>query len=400
MQIPKLSFTKDNSPLTHTTLKEIADFSLISLPSNKYFLDEGKYSIVTIAAIGLDGRLKKLGFFADDDRALLKSNDIVISLSGSCGRTAFVMEDNAFVVNQRVGTIRIKDTNKVDPYYIHTQFSTHRILKYLYVHSQGTAQANISKPAIENTPLILHSFEEQQKISKLFRDIDELLILNQRYIEKCHKLKEALIQRLYLPNLEEKHPKVRFKGFTEDWLVAPLKNLSTINPKGPKVPDRFIYIDLEAVKGTLLLKERIEYKETAPSRAQRVAQKNDIFFQLVRTYQKNNYFFEKDSEVPYVFSTGYGQIRVNPEHDPYFIFTALQSFDAVKRIVVESNGTAYPAINATNLSKIKIGYSPNIEEQKKISKLIKTVDHLIGARTKQFNDLRTLKRGLLQQLFV
>ena len=47
---------------------------------------------------------------------------------------------------------------------------------------------------------------------------------------------------------------------------------------------------------------------TAPSRAQRLAKKGDIFYQTVRPYQKNNYLFEKDRR-NYVFSTGYAQLR-------------------------------------------------------------------------------------------
>ena len=52
-------------------------------------------------------------------------------------------------------------------------------------------------------------------------------------------------------------------------------------------------------------------REEAPSRAQRVIDNNDILFQCVRPYQKNNYIHRilNTSNQQWVASTGYAQIR-------------------------------------------------------------------------------------------
>ena len=65
-----------------------------------------------------------------------------------------------------------------------------------------------------------------------------------------------------------------------------------------------------------MVSHRTEKRESAPSRAQRVASKGDIFYQTVRPYQKNNYLFDKD-DTNYVFSTGYAQLRTTI-HGGYF----------------------------------------------------------------------------------
>ena len=65
-----------------------------------------------------------------------------------------------------------------------------------------------------------------------------------------------------------------------------------------------------------MVSHRTEKRESAPSRAQRVASKGDIFYQTVRPYQKNNYLFDKDV-TNYVFSTGYAQLRTTI-HGGYF----------------------------------------------------------------------------------
>ena len=80
-----------------------------------------------------------------------------------------------------------------------------------------------------------------------------------------------------------------------------------MNPKST-LPSVFEYVDLESVVGTEMVSHRTEKRESAPSRAQRVASKGDIFYQTVRPYQKNNYLFDKD-DTNYVFSTGYAQLR-------------------------------------------------------------------------------------------
>lgn len=89
---------------------------------------------------------------------------------------------------------------------------------------------------------------------------------------------------------ERKVPELRFKGFTEDWEQHKLGNLAVFNPKD-QVPEKFNYVDLESVKGTQLLRSIPIKKKDAPSRAQRVAQKQDLFIQTVRPYQKKQLFF-------------------------------------------------------------------------------------------------------------
>ena len=83
------------------------------------------------------------------------------------------------------------------------------------------------------------------------------------------------------------------------------------------MPSVFEYVDLESVVGTEMVSHRTEKRESAPSRAQRVASKGDIFYQTVRPYQKNNYLFDKD-DTNYVFSTGYAQLRTTI-HGGYFL---------------------------------------------------------------------------------
>ena len=84
---------------------------------------------------------------------------------------------------------------------------------------------------------------------------------------------------------DKQKPSIRFKGFTEAWEQRKLGEVAIFNPKAD-LPEQFEYVDLESVVGTEMLSHRTERKESAPSRAQRLAQYGDLFYQTVRPYQK------------------------------------------------------------------------------------------------------------------
>ena len=140
------------------------------------------------------------------------------------------------------------------------------------------------------------------------------------------------------------------------------------------MPSTFEYVDLESVIGTEIVSHSTETINTAPSRAQRLAKKGDIFYQTVRPYQKNNYLFEK-YRGNYVFSTGYAQLR--PFVNERFLFYLIQNGNFVNMVLYNCTGTSYPAINSSDLRRIDIYLSRNSTEQKCIGNTIKTIDHLI-----------------------
>ena len=174
--------------------------------------------------------------------------------------------------------------------------------------------------------------------------------------------------------------------------------VACINPK-TNIPDNFKYVDLESVVGTSLIKAKLTTKQLAPSRAQRVAKKGDIFYQTVRPYQKNNFLFDINNyDFQYVFSTGYAQLR--SEINNYFLFSYLQRQRFVNLILRRSTGTSYPAISSKDLSEIKIIFPRNSKEQENIGKIINLIDALITLQQRKLEQLKQLKKAMLQQLFV
>jgi type I restriction enzyme S subunit len=179
------------------------------------------------------------------------------------------------------------------------------------------------------------------------------------------------------------------------WEQRKLKEIAEFNPKST-LPDIFEYVDLESVVGTDMVSHRTETKDDAPSRAQRVAQLGDVFYQTVRPYQKNNYLYDLPYD-NYVFSTGYAQMR--PYIDSYFLLSRVQEEHFVKAVLDRSTGTSYPAINSNDLANIEIKVPVDSEEQAKIGQLFKGLETLIALHQRKYDKTVNVKKSMFEKMF-
>jgi len=191
-------------------------------------------------------------------------------------------------------------------------------------------------------------------------------------------------------------PKLRFKEFSGDWEEKKLIEICNINPTIDKLPNNFIYIDLESVVSGKLLIEKEMQKENAPSRAQRVLKNGDVIYQMVRPYQKNNLLCKFSSSTKYVASTGYAQLRAFDSNS--FLYQLIHIDTFINKVLEQSTGSSYPAINSKSLAKITV-VIPKSKEQQKIANTFTSLDNLIEAQTKKVETLKQHKKGLMQKLF-
>ena len=184
-----------------------------------------------------------------------------------------------------------------------------------------------------------------------------------------------------------------FKNLPSGWKVVRLGDVCEINPSSRKLPEKFYYIDLESVEKGILHSLKEVFLETAPSRAQRLLEKGDILFQMVRPYQKNNFLFELNGN--FVASTGYAQIRTKQNRD--FIFQYLNFDTFTKKVIEKCTGSNYPAINASVFSNLMI-LLPPLDEQEKIAEILSTWDEAINLTTNLIESKKQLKKALMQNL--
>ena len=190
-------------------------------------------------------------------------------------------------------------------------------------------------------------------------------------------------------------PNLRFKDYKYNWKKTYIGNISKCNPKSEPLKEQFIYIDLESVNKGRLLKSKILSRTNAPSRAQRVLHMNDILFQSVRPYQKNNYLFRIADGNQYVASTGYIQLRTN--YNPLFIYQLLNTDRFIASVMLRCTGTSYPAINSNDFSTIPI-YICKKEEQTKIANLLSKIDQRIDTQIKIIENLYSQRKCIFLHL--
>ena len=193
-------------------------------------------------------------------------------------------------------------------------------------------------------------------------------------------------------------PNLRFPEFIEEWKIVSLKDIAVVNPKSEPLQNKFFYIDLEAVEKGELKKIQEILQEEAPSRAQRVISNNDILFQCVRPYQKNNYIHRvpNTSNIQWIASTGYAQIRTT--ESPNYIYHLLNTDRFNRKVMVRCTGSSYPAINSEDLSTIHFYLSTDKKEQCKIARLLDLLDERIATQNKIIEKYESLIQAICETL--
>ena len=320
--------------------------------------------------------------------------DILLTRIGDVG-TANVIEkkcDIAYYVS--LALLKLKNSY---PYFIKENIHSQQVQKDIWEKTLHIAfPKKINKNEIEKVVIFKPTNKyEEIKIGKLFYNLDNLITLHQRKLDKLKNIKKSMLEKMF-PKNGSNVPEIRFKGFTDAWEQRKLEDVATFNPKA-ELPNVFEYVDLESVIGTEMVYHRTESKYTAPSRAQRLAYVGDLFYQTVRPYQKNNYLFEK-ADKTYVFSTGYAQLR--PLTDGYFLLSIVQNSNFVKTVLDNCTGTSYPSINSNDLSQIYISISLDIEECKQIGYFFRKLDNLITLHQRKLEKLQNIKKACLEKMFV
>ena len=317
-----------------------------------------------------------------------KEGDILISASGSIGRTVEFTGGNEYFQDSNI--VWLSHDDRLDNTFLKYFYS---VVKWAGI--EGSTIKRLYNDNILHTVISMPSVAEQKKIGAFFKELDHLITLHQRKLDRLKNIKKSMLDKMF-PKDGEVVPEIRFKGFTDAWEQRKLGDVAVFNPK-EELPDVFEYVDLESVVGNEMLFHRTEEKLTAPSRAQRLANNGDLFYQTVRPYQKNNYLFEK-SDKHYVFSTGYTQLR--PFVDGYFLLSLVQNGQFVKSVLDKCTGTSYPAINANDLAKIEVFFPKDECEHHQIGTYFRNLDNLITLHQRKLDKLKNIKKYMLDNMFV
>ncbi|CAK0745099.1 type I restriction enzyme, S subunit [Gammaproteobacteria bacterium] len=322
---------------------------------------------------------------------LFKPTIVLITIAANIGDTGVLQTEGCFT-DSVVGLIPKQD---VIPVFLELIMRGQK--EYLNKVATTGAQKNINNEILREVSVLLPSVPEQQKIADCLTSLDDLITAETQKVEALKKHKKGLMQQLF-PREGETVPNLRFPEFREagEWEEKKLDEICDVNPESSKLPEVFVYIDLEAVEAGELKANKVISKKEAPSRAQRLLKIGDVIYQIVRPYQRNNFFFKINDGNNYVASTGYAQLRAFESND--FLFQIVHTDEFVERVIAKCTGSNYPAINSSDLAEIPVAI-PLPPEQQKIADCLSSLDDLITAETQKLAALKKHKKGLMQQLF-
>lgn len=173
------------------------------------------------------------------------------------------------------------------------------------------------------------------------------------------------------------------------WDTIPLMRVASMNddvlPESTDPTFEIEYVDI----GSVTLDRGIEQTQqfnfaAAPSRARRLVRDGDILVSTVRTYLKAIAPIRLPAS-NLVVSTGFAVVRPGPRLHSGFAKYSLQSSEFVDEVISRSTGVSYPAINASDLARIRLPLPPN-DEQSAIAAFLERetakIDALIAEQEK------------------
>ena len=397
---PKIRFNKFENIWTKSKLGELYEIYSGNTPSRSDNRNYQNGEIPWIKTTDLNNSIicsneEKISVYGATKLKVLPEKSVLIAMYGGfnqIGRTGLLAYPAT--INQALAALM--PINEIYPNFL-LNFLNFKKESWRNVAASSRKDPNITKNDVDKFIISFPSLEEQSAIGSLFHTLDDLLASYKDNLANYQSLKATMLSKMF-PKAGQTVPEIRLDGFEGEWEKLKLRDIVHTNPKS-ELPENFKYIDLESVEGTRINKIREERKTSAPSRAQRLAKKGDVFYQTVRPYQKNNYLFKLD-EIDYVFSTGYAQLRpIFNRCDSGFLLILLQSNRFLSNVLDRCTGTSYPAINVNDLIEILIAI-PSYEEQQAIGSYFSNLDNLINSYQEKISQLETLKKKLLQDMFI
>ena len=156
----------------------------------------------------------------------------------------------------------------------------------------------------------------------------------------------------------------------EHWEAKRLKYVAALNPESlPEDTDparEMVYVDIGGVDslGRIVEREHLTFA-TAPSRARRIVREGDVIVSTVRTYLRA-IAPVKEPELGMVVSTGFAVVRPEDGLTPAYAAYALRAPYFVDRVVANSKGVSFPAINESEMGTYEIA-TPPVSEQRAIA---------------------------------
>ena len=253
--------------------------------------------------------------------------------------------------------------------------------------------------------------DEQRKLASYFDDLDHLITLHQRKCEETKKLKKYMLQKMF-PQNGQTVPEIRFSGFTDAWEQRKLGETCKLNGRigfrGYTEKDivtkeaggvlTFSPTNIVNNKLTMECKNTyITYEKYDESPEIKISNGDILFVKTGSTLGKSA--LVTGLEVDASINPQIVVIRVEKESET-FMSNVLITHGIMKQVAAVKIGGAVPTMTETELKNLTYFAPAEKEEQKKIGDYFTNLDHLITLHQHKCEQLQSMKKFMLQNMFV
>lgn len=379
------------------------------------FDPDGKYKVISIGSYSEESKYKDQGIRAiyskKTEKRILEKDDLTMILNDKTstgkiiGRVLLIDEDNSYVYNQRTQRICL-DKNKYVPDFIFQLLNADTNRNKIVRSAQGNTQIYVNWSDISNLDyLIPDSFDEQSSIGSLFRTLDDLLASYKENLANYQSLKATMLSKMF-PKAGQTVPEIRLDGFEGEWEVQTLKELASFS-KGNG------YTKNDLVNSG---KEIILYGRLYTNYQTVISQVNTFV-----TKVKANAVISKGGEV-IVPASGESAEDISrasvveksdvilggdlniiyPDEnkvDSIFLALTISNGSQQKELIKRAQGKSVVHLRNNDLEKVVLHY-PSMEEQRAIGSYFSNFDNIINSYQEKISQLETLKKKLLQDMFI
>lgn len=403
--VPTIRFKSFFNHWSNTGLKEVKDVRDGTHSSPKYI--ENGYPLVTSKNLSDSGlNLNDVSLISESDyneinkRSKVEVGDILLGLIGTIGKPVLVETDGFAIKN--VGLI--KNGGQIQNQFLLQYLKTNLFNKYIQIEMAGNTQKFLGLETLRNTKVPVSSQEEQSAIGSLFRTLDDLLASYKDSLTNYQSLKVTMLSKMF-PKAGQTVPEIRLDGFEGEWVEKRLKDISkrVTRKNNDLVSERALTISAQF--GLIDQEEFFQKK---------IASKDVSGYYLIK---KGEFAYNKS------YSTGYplGAIKRLDKYENGVLSTLYILF---KTVDVDSDYLAHyyesdkwhrevsmcAAEGARNHGLLNIAPADffntrlvipkELAEQQAIGSYFSNLDNLINSHQEKISQLETLKKKLLQDMFI
>lgn len=379
---PKISFIKGKAPKT-----------LINNPEPGY--------ILYLTPELLRGNSPSIEYCSEKESISVSNNEVIILWDGSNAGEIFKAKTGALA--STMARINIQSL-AIDSSYLFYFLKNYEYRIKNQVRGSGIPHVDrkVFSELPDDFPLNL---SEQRKIAEILNTVDDTIEQTEALIRKYQRIKQGLMQDLLTRGVDENgelrcEKNNHFKDseighIPYEWEVTNFEHLVN-NITARWIPRNtgvsFPCLNLENIESeTGHVNGFSDAIENASTKT--VFLKGDILFGKLRPYLKKYWIADVDG----VCTTEILVFRAQRSIDHRYIYYLVQNEKFINYTISSSFGTKMPRTSWEIIKRYKIG-KPDFEEQKRISKILFSIDSQIETSRIELSKLNSLKQGLMQDL--